>query len=104
MEGDDHGVARGLVQAGTRGESFCDADRGRFTSRWFREDPQPTTQALDAAALQEALDPTGTDELQAVQHPGQIAHGHDQHALENTQAMRHHLLANEVHMIRWCRP
>ena len=103
MEGDGDRVARGLKQTGSRGESLRNADREGFASRRFRQGTQPTTQPPDAAALKETLYPTGTDELQAVQNAGQIAHGHDQHALEDTQTMHRHVLANKVQVVSWCR-
>jgi hypothetical protein len=59
MEGDGNSVARGLVKTGSRGESFCNADRERLVIRRFRGRAYPTTQPMDAATLKEALYPLG---------------------------------------------
>jgi len=94
----DHRVARGLVQTGTRGEAFCNTDGRLVILSQVRERAHPAAQPLDATALEEALHAGGADELQAVQRAGQVLHWHDQYTFGNAQAERVHSLAYEVHV------
>ena len=81
VEGDDHGVARGLAQAGGGGHAFGDQQRRLFVAGRRRQIAEPVAQSPHASALEEALHAARTDELQTLQRAGEVLHRYQQRTL-----------------------
>lgn len=109
VEGHGHRMACGLVDARSGREPFDDTDDiarcdARFTARVVALLAQQAVEALYACALEEALGAARADELQAVQRARRVASGNDQRTPVHAQAMRLHVLAGQIRVIRRCRP